>query len=348
MILWFIIVLATVYFTTAIVGWQLSSPRYKGDISDHFNGKQFNNPGNIKAKGLGDLIKWATNRQRGFWEYRDQQSTSIEDITEEMDSGRLRITFINHSTFLIQLKGLNILTDPVWSKRTSPFQWIGPARMRPPGIRFEDLPRIDYVLLSHNHYDHLDIETMKNLWNKFKPQIITPLGIPSFLSKHRVENAIELDWWEEIEVGKNTEIACVPAQHFSGRGSFDRDATLWSGFVIKTTSGSIYFVGDTGYGAFFKEIGERYAPIKVAMIPIGAYKPRWFMSPIHTSPEEAVKVHLDIQAERSIAMHFGTFPLADDGMDEPVSDLKKALNKYHVPEDEFVIFSEGEGASFEY
>jgi L-ascorbate metabolism protein UlaG (beta-lactamase superfamily) len=219
--------------------------------------------------------------------------------------------------------------------------------MRPPGIRLEDLPHIDLILLSHNHYDHLDIETMQKLYVKFQPKIYTSLGVSAFLNEYGISNSADMDWWEEISIGGNLKLAAVPAQHFSGRGMLDRDATLWCGFVIKRVEGNIYFAADSGYHeTLFKEIGGRYAPIRLAMLPIGAYKPRWFMSPIHTSPDEAVKMHIDLKADLSIATHFGTFPLADEGKDEPVADLKAALQVAAIAPEKFIVLEEGRWKDF--
>ena len=250
------------------------------------------------------------------------------------------VYFVNHSTFLIQLGNFNILTDPVWSNRVSPFKWLGPQRMRPPGIKFGELPDIHLVLISHNHYDHLDVSTLIKIHKKFNPLIITPLGVSKLLLQKGIDNCIEMDWWQNQKINDQSEIVCVPALHFSGRGMFDRDKTLWAGFIIKSTFGNIYFAGDTGYGDIFKQIGKEYGPINLAILPIGAYLPQWFMSPIHTSPEEAVKIHLDLQADKSVAMHFGTFPLADDGMWQPQEDLKKEKEKYQV--DNFYVLEEGD------
>lgn len=328
-----------------IVGMFISAPTHSGPVSDHFDGKKFINPGNAQAKGFADVFQWMIQRQQGPW--TEKKESAYGEKPETMITNGIKITFVNHSTFLIQIDGMNILTDPVWSERTSPFDFAGPKRMRPPGIRFEDLPKIDFVILSHNHYDHLDISTLKNIYKFHQPKIITPLGVKSFLDSNQIMTATDLDWWQEVSLTDSLLIQAVPAQHFSGRGISDRDATLWCGYVIKNNRGNIYFAGDTGYNEFtFKEIGQRCAPISVALIPIGAFKPVWFMSPIHCSPAQAVQIHFDVNASQSIATHFGTFPLADDGEDEPISELKDAMIKLKLATDKFLVLKEGEGRLF--
>ena len=328
-----------------LIGYFLSGPKYKGPVSDHFDGKKFFTPGGQPAKGLGEVMQWMMKRKRAEW--KERKDVPFGEAPPARVGRGARITFVNHSTFLIQADGINFLTDPVWSKRTSPFQWAGPRRRRPPGIRFEDLPKIDVVLLTHNHYDHLDLETMKKVFEKHKPKIITSLGVKVFLDNNKISGATELDWWEEWTLNEALNIQAVPAQHFSGRGMYDRDASLWSGFVIKRPGGNIYFVGDTGYHeTMFEEIGQRCAPLEVALVPIGAYKPEWFMSPIHCSPAEAVMIHQALKVKQSIATHFGTFPLADDGRDESMDGLRKALTEKGIPLDQFMILEEGSARDF--
>jgi len=332
---------------TYLVDLIIKAPTYRGPESDHFDGTRFHNPDGSKARGLVDVLKWALTEDPGPWEHKLPEGTSPGPPPRPtVSDDTIRITFVNHATFLIQTGGINILTDPIWSERASPFQWIGPKRMRPPGIRFEDLPQIDLVLISHNHYDHLDIHTVKRLNKKFNPLFITPLGVSLYLRKNGIENTTVLDWWNHQSISNKVKVSAVPAQHFSGRGLSDRDQTLWCGFVVETPSGNIYFAGDTGYDGFFKKIGQRFSPIEIALIPIGAYQPRWFMKPIHVNPEEAVLIHKDVNATRSIGMHFGSFPLADDGMQEPVQDLKKAREKFNVPAIQFLILQEGMSKTF--
>jgi L-ascorbate metabolism protein UlaG (beta-lactamase superfamily) len=325
---------------TILLGWIFSAPVYRGPVSDHFDGKRFRNPGNVEAKGFKDLWKWMRTRERGEWSERMDIPPGPAPA-KRVEGDTLVVTFINHSTFLIQTMGLNILTDPVWSERASPVPFAGPKRMRPPGIRFEDLPAIDIILLTHNHYDHLDIRTMKKLWAQHKPTVYCPLGVGPYLKKKGIENVVEMDWWDQVAHASGIEILSTPAQHFSGRGMFDRDRTLWSGFALLTGGGSIYYSGDTGYGSFFKEIGERISPIRLSFIPIGAYKPEWFMAPIHTSPEDALRIHREIGSPVSIGMHFGTFPLADDGEGEPEGDIRIWMEKMGMDEREFLVLEEG-------
>lgn len=339
--IWVLVVVASLVVLIYLAGYIFSAPGYEGATSDHYNGSTFENLGKVKSKGFSDVIKWYFNRDQGEWKEIDNFEYG-EKPPAKVHGSTIRVTFVNHATFLIQTQGINILTDPVWSERTSPLDFIGPRRYVPAGIKFEDLPDIDIVIISHNHYDHLDVSTIKRLVKDYNPAFFVPLGISSFLTKTGVENTVDMDWWEERQLSPELTLACVPAQHFSGRGTFDRDKTLWTGFVVKGSGGNIYFAGDTGYGDFFKTIGEKYGPFKLSFLPIGAYKPEWFMSPIHTSPEEAVKAHRDVHSQQSIAMHFGTFPLADDGMEAPVEDLKRAMEKYKVGMADFLILKNGE------
>lgn len=334
---WVISTLGVFVVIALIIGWWLSAPAYKGDILENFDGKTFINREGYQNKGFTDLLKWATTRRPGPWIEKSEADVEFgAKPADRVNDSTQVITYVNHSTFLIQTDGVNILTDPVWSERVSPFSFAGPKRMRPPGIRFEDLPEIDVVFISHNHYDHLDIQTLKRINERFDTKFIVPLGVDAYLNKMGIENTVALNWWEGVDVSDSLRIDAVEAQHFSSRGMLDRDKTLWAGYVIQSTKGNIYFAGDTGYNNFFTKIGERYAPIKTAIIPIGAYIPRWFMSPVHVDPAQAVQIHHDVGAELSIGMHFGTFPLADDGEQQPLNDLEIALNGEH-----FIVIKEG-------
>ncbi|KUG09358.1 MBL fold metallo-hydrolase [Solirubrum puertoriconensis] len=325
-----------------LVGCSLSAPRYKGPRSEHFNGKEFVNQPPVEEKGFGGVLKWMFNRDKDEWP--EQPNAFVgPPPARQVAAGKVRLTFVGHGTFLLQVDGLNILTDPIWSERCSPFSWIGPKRMRPPGLRFEELPRIDAVVISHNHYDHLDLPTLQRLAERDKPLILVPLGVKKLLDEEGIANATELDWWQQRDLGQAMQAVCVPAQHFSGRGLSDRNATLWAGWVLRTKAGKLYYAGDTGYGPFLQEIARREGPIQLAILPIGAYKPQWFMEPIHMSPAQAVQAHRDLGAVRSVATHFGTFQMADDGLTEPVTDLRQAMQQQQVPDSAFVVLREGVG-----
>ncbi len=322
-----------------LFGYVLSCKPYKGPVTDHFNGKRFRNPSGRPANGFKEVGEYGRRRQPDRWQRVTDPEHTTRTIPKPTD-GKTQYTFINHSTFLIQIDGLNVLTDPIWSKRCSPFQWAGPQRMRPPGIVFDNLPKIDLVLLSHNHYDHLDKNTVKDLIRQHDPSFIVPLGLVHLIKKFGSNKVTALDWWEEKPF-QQLHIKATPANHFSSRGLFDRDKTLWCGYILSGQKEKLYFVGDTGYSSVFKEIGEREGPFDLCFIPIGAYKPEWFMSPIHISPHEAVQVHLDLKSNKSVAKHFGTFPLADDNPERSCSELIKARKKAGLSETQFSIPTEG-------
>jgi L-ascorbate metabolism protein UlaG (beta-lactamase superfamily) len=203
--------------------------------------------------------------------------------------------------------------------------FAGPKRVRPPGIRFEDLPHIDAVIVSHDHYDHMDLPTLKRLQKEHHPRFVVPLGNAAILESAGILGAVELDWWQSDAVAPGVKVTATPSQHFSNRGAFDQGNALWASYVIEGKSGRVYFAGDTGYGPHFKEIARRLGAPRLALLPIGAFRPRWFMGPVHMAPEEAVKAAKDLGAALSLGIHFGTFRLADDGEDEPAAQLAQTL-----------------------
>jgi L-ascorbate metabolism protein UlaG (beta-lactamase superfamily) len=255
----------------------------------------------------------------------------------------IHTTYINHATVLIQVGGLNILTDPIWSERASPVTFAGPKRIRPPGVAISDLPEIDLILISHNHYDHLDTETLKQLrqrQNK-EPVIVSGLGNAALLRSIGYEQAIELDWRDSTPV-ENATVHFVECQHRSARGVFDQMRTLWGSFVVETSEGNIYFAGDTGYSPHFKEQGERFGSFALSIIPIGAYEPRWFMQDIHLNPKEAVQAHIDLNSNQSVGMHFGVFQLTWEPVNQPLVDLDTALRDAEIDAESFWALEPGQ------
>ncbi len=303
-------------------------------LSDHYNGKKFFNPEGAQPKGFLDVLKWQATKHNHPW------PKWIGDVApakpeQRVAGNMLRVTLVNHATVLLQTAGLNILTDPMWSQRASPVSWIGPARHRAPGVNWEDLPPIDLVLLSHNHYDHCDLPTLQKLFQQQNPTVITALGVGSLVSP----KAIEMDWWDHQQF-PSLRITAVPAKHFSARGLWDRNQTLWCGFILQTGNSTIYFAGDTAFGPHFTEIRERFGNPRLALLPIGAYEPRWFMSPVHMSPEEAVQAHMILEAKMSIGIHFGTFALAEEGEQDPAQALGNAM-KQHGSQQPFLAVNNG-------
>jgi L-ascorbate metabolism protein UlaG (beta-lactamase superfamily) len=261
--------------------------------------------------------------------------------TRRQRDNEIVITFIGHSTFLIQSADGNILTDPIYSRRAGPFGLLGPERARAPGVRFDDLPQIAVVLVSHSHYDHCDLNTITSLERRFSPLFITPLGNGRVVRRAGGRKVEELDWWDRSTLAQMS-VMLTPAHHFAARTPLDRNRSLWGGFLLSTGGRTIYFAADTGYAPHFSDIRERAGAVDLALLPIGAYEPRWFMKPLHMNPGEAVRAHMDLAARQSIGCHFGTFQLTTEGMDEPLMDLKAALQSAGVPREEFRTLEFGE------
>lgn len=307
----------------AIVASRLAADPYVGPVSDHFDGQQFSNLDPIPDKTTGDIARWQRTRVRQPWAEWVDEVPGPKPL-ERVDDGTISVTWINHATFLVQLDGVNILTDPNYSERASPFQWIGPKRHRAPGIRWEDLPPIDLVVVSHNHYDHMDVNTLRRIAARDSAPTLVGLGNNAYLAPRGVTGTRDLDWWDSVRVGAVLAMA-VPVQHWSARSRGDQRHTLWAGYVLEGPSGRVYFGGDTGYGRHFGLARERLGSMDVALLPIGAFMPIWFMQTSHVSPAEAVRASEDLSARVSIPMHFGTWQLGDDGDAEPLAELEKAL-----------------------
>jgi L-ascorbate metabolism protein UlaG (beta-lactamase superfamily) len=263
-----------------------------------------------------------------------------------VEASGLHVTYIGQSTVLIQVAGLNILTDPFFSTRASPVHWAGPKRVRSPGLALGELPPIDVVLVSHNHYDHMDLPTLRRLFDGHAPRFLTPLGNAAILKRtRRPLDVVEGDWGDRVVLGDELAVTFAPAPHWSKRGFHYRNMALWCAFVIETPVGIVYFAGDTGYGtgAHFRDVRRDFGPVQLALLPIGAYEPRWFMHPQHMNPEEAARAHLDLAAELSIGVHHATVQLTDEAIDEPALALARALALCGVEPQRFLVLDPGAG-----
>lgn len=306
-------------------------PRFP--VSDHSDGERFFNPHAVAGRTFVEVLRWMRTRERTAWPAA-MPLARHDPPPDRVAPGRAAITFIGHSTFLVRTASMTFITDPVLTTHAGPFGRMGPPRVRPPALPASALPPIDLVLVSHNHYDHLQPTSLQLF--ETRASFVAPLGLSTI-----VPNARELDWWDRVTVGA-AEITCVPAQHFSARTPWDKNQSLWCGFVVSVDGVTVYFAGDSGYSPQFAEIGARSAPIDVALLPIGAYEPRWFMQPMHMNPEEAVRAHLDVRPRVSIGMHFGTFQLTDEAIDEPLRALERARAAAGVAPDAFRVLDFGE------
>ena len=321
------------------------NPYYSGPPSDHFDGVRFFLPGGRSTdKSRRDLLRWRFQlRELPAWPSA-YSGLPQDKPPPRVHGAALRVAFVGHATFLIQTQGVNLLVDPVWSERASPLRFAGPKRVNPPGIDFDDLPPLDAILLTHNHYDHMDMATLKRLAHQRPCPIVTPLGNDTILARGIAKvDARAYDWGDVARIGPLA-VHLVPAQHWSARGLFDRRMALWCGFVIETAVGKIYVAGDTGYGdgRLFRDIFLKHGAMRLALLPIGAYEPRWFMREQHVDPEESVRMFEDVDAGQALGCHWGTFRLTDEAIDEPLKRLAVALERAGIAPERFRAARPGE------
>lgn len=316
----------------------------------HHTATGFTNPDEQEDTGFFDFMKWRWSR---FWvDAPGPEAYNFPLANSEikfLNNNRTQttVTWIGHATVLVQTNGVNILTDPQFSNRASPIQWLGPKRAVKPGIELNDLPAVHFVVISHDHYDSLDSDSINTLFERQGGEdtvFIVPLKLKQWFVDFGITNVIELDWWETYQV-QQVKFTAVPARHWSKRTLFSKNKTLWAGWVITADDFNFYFCGDSGYTPWFRDIGEKLGPFDIAAIPIGAYEPRWFMKSKHINPEEAVLAHKDLRAKKSIAIHWGTFILTDEPLDEPPVKLQEALHKHNIAENEFLVLKHGETVS---
>ncbi len=325
-----------------------SNPHYDASKAHHTESGFRNIYHEPEQRGFFAFLKWRWERRSKNILGPDEYTFSIDDSAHQyvrQNVSMPTLTWIGHATFLIQLNGLNILTDPHFSERASPLSWAGPLRVVPPAMEINDLPDIDVVIISHDHYDSLDIDSIIALSNHNKQReinFIVPLGTKSWFDSLDIDSkVIELDWGEGHNI-QDTRFIAEPSQHWGKRSLFDAYKRLWASWVIQSDDYRVFFAGDTGYSRHFSDIGDKYGAFNLALLPIGAYEPRWFMKPYHVNPDETVQIHLDIKSRYSVAMHWGTFILTDEPLDEPPVKLQEALKKYAVNDAAFEVYKHGE------
>ena len=329
-----------------IVSLLYSLPTYSNEVinsSVHHlsDGTYANTSGVAYESSFNKLLKWS-------WERRSKNLETFEfevevpNYKEIYENENIVITWIGHESFLYQNKDINVLTDPHFTQRASPLNFAGPKRYMAPGMKIDDLPNIDVVTISHSHYDHLDYKSVKLLSEKFENILfLVPLGLKKWFESKGIYNVRELDWWDSFTI-KETLITFAPVQHWSARGLFDRNETLWGAWHFKNKFHSFIHLGDTGYTDDFRVIREKLGPVDLAAIPIGAYEPRWIMEFSHINPEEAVMTFLDLEASKAIGMAWGTFILTDEPVKEPPRELLKELKKSNISNEDFFILKHGE------
>ena len=314
---------------------------YRGPPSDHFDGERFFNPGMPpppRRSPAGFFRRWASATDRAEWPERVAVTPTVPP--RRVEGSEMRVTWIGHATVLVQTQGLNILTDPVWSERTSPFSFVGPTRVRAPGVRFEDLPKIDLVVVSHNHYDHMDVATLRRLWQRDRPTIVSSLGNDTLLRGHGIE-AVARDWGGSVRVGP-AEVIVERVHHWSTRWGTDRNRALWSGFTVRLPGGNIFFAGDTGWGdGSWPREAARHGPFRFAILPIGAYEPRDVMRTSHVDPEESVRIFEILRPRMALGMHWGTVQLTFEPIGDPPRRLAALRRARGIADDRFIATEVG-------
>lgn len=306
------------------------NPYYQGPKSDHFNGTRFFNPDGVAPGTLRDFLrwKWSGGDRAVPWPKSYPSLFSKARPDERVEGAGLRVTMIGHASLLIQAAGLNILTDPVFSERVSPFSFAGPKRRNPPGVALDDLPPIDLILVTHNHYDHLDLATLKKLEARHRAPLITPLGNDTIIRRAVPKADITItDWGDATPFRNGVTVHTEPCHHWSARGTRDRRMALWAAFVIETPYGKIYHIGDTGFhdGINYRAAAEKHGGFRLGILPIGAYEPRWFMKGQHQNPEEAVEGMKLANIAQAAGHHWGTFQLTNEAIEDPLRALDSAL-----------------------
>jgi len=333
--------LVALCFAPTLVPPFLDRVYYQGPVSDHFDGEHFFNPDRPAPERIDPrrfLNRWA-NGERAAWP--DSVPVHQTAPPARVAGSDMLVTWIGHSTVLVQTQGLNILTDPIWSERASPFSFLGPRRVRAPGVRFEDLPRIDLVLISHNHYDHMDLPTLRRLWERDRPMIVTSLGNDTILRGEGIE-AVARDWGRSVAIRPGIDVIVERNHHWGSRWGTDRNRALWSAFTVRTPSGNVFFAGDTGWGGGdWARAVAGHGPFRLAILPIGAYLPRDVMQENHVDPEESVRIFQLLNPVRALGVHWGTFQLTFEAIDDPPRRLAAELRSRAIAPDRFVATEAG-------
>ncbi len=312
-------------------------------ITAEYDGKRFSSSAGPGLATGRDVLRWVVTRKAQRWP-RWMDNPPPSPLVQRIEGQELRLTFINHATVLIQAEGINILTDPVFAYRVSPVRFAGPRRHRAPGLSLENLPVIDAVVISHTHFDHLDLVSLRSICERDQPQLIAPLKTAKLVGGLTSRHYTELNWWETTRLQCGLDLTFVPALHWTSRKLGDENTSLWGGYVLAYSDGPVYFAGDTGFGdgALFEQIADEFPNLRCALLPIGAYEPRWFMRAQHMNPAEAIDAFQALSASYALGIHHGTFQLTDEAHEAPISDLTAALSDTGIPSERFRTLDNGQ------